>query len=1204
MSTAHLEQIAHIKQTMATLETRRSEWGDTLVDTSLQALHKQLAELENQLNPPPQQRKLATILYADMVASTNLSQHLEPDEVLDIVDLALKRLAEPVEAHGGHVTRFQGDGFKAVFGLPLAHENDPKQAVRAGLEILEVAQEIAQEWQEQLGLPNFQVRVGINTGMVAAGGETEAEDTVMGRAVNLAARLESAAPPGGLLISHHTFRHVRGIFNVEPHAPIQAKGFDRPVEVYLVRSAKPRAFHVLTRGVEGIETRMVGRETELKYLQDALLTAIGEGEGQLVTVVGEAGIGKSRLLFEFQNWMELLPQGVLLFLGQATQESQHIPFSLLRDLFIISYRIKDTDPVEIVRDKFEQGITESIFDSPAGFDQSDLSNQAQVHLLGQLLGFDFSYSPHLKGFLQDAEALRNRGLLALEDYFKTLCTQKAIVILLEDLHWADESSLDAIRRLGKITPNMPLLIVCLTRGELYELCPYWGEGEQFHTRLDLHILSKRESHQLVGEILQFVDQLPLELSELVANSSEGNPFYLEELIKVLIEQDVILTGEVDHQGIARWRVVGERLTQIELPTTLTGVLQARLDCLTIAEKKLLQQAAVVGRTFWKSLVEHLSFEEDCNMGGEQLAEVVKVLREKELIFQHEESAITGGVEYSFKHDLLREVVYETVLIRDRRRYHELVADWLLANCGERLGEYYGVIGEHLALARKTAEATRYFLRAGDRALVNYANTEAQRYYQRALVLEPEDELRWKLLSGLGRAYNRQGMYERAIENWEVGIEICRRREDVEGLAYLVTLTMRAANPNYPEHTMQFYQVALTLVEQLHEGPLLAHMLHQVGRSYHFNGISEDARRYCQYALEMGERLGDVAVQADTLTTMALLVDMTQEDALQALTRAEKLAESQQLMYILGRSRHNLSEVTFHSFGDLETSHTLALNAAEVVRMRGDIEWELAALNSAASIRLEMGNFEGAKVLLDHIENRLTSYPILDWIQQVTLSWWGLYQTFRGDWASALESIYQVMKYAKLEKNRRHLFDPTFLSLLPVSLEVDRFYERQNWVEIESTLRKVLDIPGEILNPAAYSLMSIVFSRQGDVDKAEQWLLEASDRTQVSFVFTNRRYFKKAKIELAVAKKEWTTAMNELEKFVEFIEHYGFRWEQARALLECGDVCVARRAVGDLEKAKALYIQSLEMFTEIGADGYVNVVKERLDDLGSLGKINP
>jgi class 3 adenylate cyclase len=646
MSTAHQEQIAHIKHTISTLEARRSELGDALVDTSLQALQKQLVELDSQPVSTAQQRKLATILYADVVASTRLGQHFEPDEVLELMDQALQWLARPVAEHGGHVTRFQGDGFKAVFGLPVAHENDPEQAMRAGLGILEVAQEVAQDWQEQLGVPNFQVRVGINTGMVAAGGETEAEDTVMGRAVNLAARLESAAPPGGLLTSHHTYRHVRGVFNVEAHEPLQAKGFEEPVAVYLVRSAKPRAFHVLTRGVEGVETRMVGRETEFKYLQDALLTAIEEGEGQLVTVVGEAGVGKSRLVYEFQNWCELLPQAIRLYQGQAKLETQHIPYSLLRDLFAYRFQIQDSDPLEAVRRKFEQGIMPAFESQPIPLDQDEFPDQAQVHLLGQLLGFDFSHSPHLKGFLQDSQALHNRGLIALESYFKALCRQGVVVILLEDIHWTDESSLDAIRRLARLTPDLPLLIVCLARGQLYEQRPYWGEGEHFHTRLDLRPLSKRESRQLVNEILQFVDQVPLELRELLVSGAEGNPFYLEELVKMLIEQGVILTGAFDSLGVEHWRVATDKLAQVELPTTLAGVLQARLDSLAVAEKRILQQAAVVGRTFWDLLLAHLYHHDNGKQDAGELADVFQVLRGKELIYRHEESAISGAVEYT------------------------------------------------------------------------------------------------------------------------------------------------------------------------------------------------------------------------------------------------------------------------------------------------------------------------------------------------------------------------------------------------------------------------------------------------------------------------------------------------------------------------------------------------------------------------------
>ncbi|MBE0410284.1 MAG: adenylate/guanylate cyclase domain-containing protein, partial [Anaerolineales bacterium] len=215
MSQTIREQINRIKQSISSLEAQRGELGDEVVETSICALRKQLSELEDALKTPHQQRKLATILFTDVVGSTRLGQHLEPDEILELMDRTLKHLATAVHQYGGHVTRFQGDGFKAVFGVPVAHENDPEMAVRAGLGILEISQEIATEWEHQHGILGFLVRVGVNTGLVASGGETEAEDTIMGRAVNLAARLESSAPAGGLFISHHTYRHVRGVFDVE-----------------------------------------------------------------------------------------------------------------------------------------------------------------------------------------------------------------------------------------------------------------------------------------------------------------------------------------------------------------------------------------------------------------------------------------------------------------------------------------------------------------------------------------------------------------------------------------------------------------------------------------------------------------------------------------------------------------------------------------------------------------------------------------------------------------------------------------------------------------------------------------------------------------------------------------------------------------------------------------------------------------------------
>jgi class 3 adenylate cyclase len=303
------EQIQQLKQAIADLEAQRSILGDAAVEAALIPSRQKLAELEAQAEPsreeppeiPTRQRKLATILFMDVVGSTEMTRDLDPEDQMALVDPLIARLGEKVSEFGGHVARYTGDGFKAVFGLPLARENDPEQAIRAGLAIQAEASEIASKLANEHGITEFKVRMGITTGLVFAGGETEGEDTIKGNPVNLAARLQSAASPGGLLISHDTYRHVRGVFNVDPIEPITAKGFPEPAPVYLVRELKPRAFRVLSRGVEGVETRMVGRETELKFLQDALMTAFEEGEGQVVTISGEAGVGKSRLLYEFQN---------------------------------------------------------------------------------------------------------------------------------------------------------------------------------------------------------------------------------------------------------------------------------------------------------------------------------------------------------------------------------------------------------------------------------------------------------------------------------------------------------------------------------------------------------------------------------------------------------------------------------------------------------------------------------------------------------------------------------------------------------------------------------------------------------------------------------------------------------------------------------------------------------------------------------------
>jgi class 3 adenylate cyclase len=569
-----LDQIEQLKTAITTLEAQRETLGEAVVEASISALQKQLAELEGESEPMDRHKKLASLLFVDVVGSTQFSQDLEPDEILEIMDSGLRRLAIPVEQYGGRVTRFMGDGFKAVFGDPVTREDDAEMAVRAGLAILQDAKAYAAELREKHDLKGFTVRLGINTGMVAVGGLTEADDTMMGLTVNLGARLEEAAPPGGLLISHTTYQHVRGIFDIEPAEPIIAKGFAEPVKVYLVRGSKPSEFRPKTRGFENVLTPLIGRETELKRVQEVYFNAIEESESQTVTLIGEAGVGKSRLLEEFEFWLGEEGSEIFLMKGRCSPATQAVPYALLRDIFSRSFTIHEDDKVDDVYQKLEKGIGKSL--------GKDGHSQARAHFIGQLLGFDFIDSPYLQGVIEDAQQLRDRAWIYLGEYLQARADRSPVIIFLDDIHWADDSSLEMIGYLAQSLPAKQLMFVCLARPVFLERRPLWGEGQKAHTRIDLHPLSRRDCRHLVEKILSKMGQVPLALRELVVNGADGNPFYIEELIKMLIDTGVIKTEgerwEAEHSRLA------ELLVDMNVPTTLTSLLQARLDKLAPEEK--------------------------------------------------------------------------------------------------------------------------------------------------------------------------------------------------------------------------------------------------------------------------------------------------------------------------------------------------------------------------------------------------------------------------------------------------------------------------------------------------------------------------------------------------------------------------------------------------------------------------------------------
>jgi len=732
-----------LKAGIEALEGQRALLGDAVVDAMQAAARAKLAALDvapQSPASPAQTLKQVSILFLDVVGSTTLAQRLDPEGVAAVMDDALARGTKIVAAHGGKVLQYAGDNILAAFGAEQAREDDAERAVHGGLALLELGGALGREVEASHGHAGLDVRVGIHTGGVLLGGGVDADGTIRGVAVHIAARMEQTAPAGGLRISHDTYAQVRGMFEVEAQEPLAVKGVDEPIQSYLVLRARPRSFRIGSRGIEGVATRMVGRAAELAALQDAFGRVLAERRLLAVTVVADAGIGKSRLLYEFEAWSGTRPEPFYLFRGRATPQTEGQSFGLLRDIVAWRFQIADDDSIDAARAKMEQGIV-PLFERDDGADLAE----AHAHLLGHLIGIDWRASRHLRGILDDPAQIRNRALHAAAQLFRRVSANTSaapaqrpaavpVVLQLEDLHWADDDSLDFLAHLCQVSADVPLLILAFTRPTLFERRAAWQSTLVDHRRIDLAPLDKAQSRELAEELLKKLPEIPAAVRELVTGGSDGNPFYMEELVKMLIDQGAISTGA------ERWELHADRLLAAKVPPTLTGVLQARLDSLPPAEKLTLQEASVIGPVFWDQALVALD---------PQAHDALPALVARELALPRADAALEGLREYAFRHQMLHQVTYDTVLKRTRRELHAKVAQWLSQVAGLRAGDFLVATAEHYERAGDVANAAAFFARAAEHALERFGHDATLEHVARALALletRPGGDaaLRWQL----------------------------------------------------------------------------------------------------------------------------------------------------------------------------------------------------------------------------------------------------------------------------------------------------------------------------------------------------------------------------------------------------------------------------------------------------------------------------
>jgi class 3 adenylate cyclase/tetratricopeptide (TPR) repeat protein len=909
-------QMDKLRASISGLEAQRKVLGEAIIVPALAALQQQLSALEEQasaLEAPAEERRMVTILFIDMVGSTGMAEKLDPEEWRQVVAKLHAALGETVTAHHGMVAQYLGDGLLAFFGAREATEDDPENAIRAALDA-----------QAAVADEKVQLRSGIHSGLVVVGelGATvHKEFTASGDAMNMAARLQAAAPPGGTLISHDTYRYVRGVFDVTSRPPLAVKGRSEPLQTYLVRRAKPRPFRKAARGVAGVETRTVGREQEMQAMQAAYLRAYQQKSLVWVQLLGDPGVGKSRLLEDMNDWMDLRAETYRLLRARAFPDDARQPFALVRRMWFDRFQIAEDAPLAQAEAKWVQRFQEF-----SGMQDCE----EPAHALGLLVGLPFSGSPHIGAMRNDPIQVKGRALVVSRELVKAVLRQNPLVLLLEDLQWMDAPSWEYLVEvfLGVAASKLPngLFILGVARpewrppGELVALfnssLPSEKASEKWGNQISVAPLSSLATRELAKELFQRAVEVPEMIIELLVERSEGIPYFTEEIVNWLIDHGVLDTS------IEQWRFIPERLKEQPLPATLQHLLFARLSSLSTTERAALQRGAIFGRRFWTGGVEALGVTAGADMLGH--------LQPRGFVELQPESAFQGDMEWSFNQNLLQEVTYESVLKRERATLHKLAAGWLerQARQAGRLDEFAGLLGEHCERAGELNTAADWYLRAGRCASAQGAPREAKTFFTQALDLLPpvDRERRWQALVGREDALIVLGDAEHEKADITTLLELARTFEDdnIIGEAYL-----RQAG-----------------------------FLIRMGNDRLSSQASGEA-------LAAARRCGNEATEVKALALAAVAgqnlgeYNGTMQNIEEALQRARNLGDESVLSIVLFRAA-----ICFIGFGDVARSILLQTEQIELDHRLGNRSLEAIGLGNLAESYVRMGVYKQARNLIE------------------------------------------------------------------------------------------------------------------------------------------------------------------------------------------------------------------------------------------------
>jgi class 3 adenylate cyclase/tetratricopeptide (TPR) repeat protein len=925
--------------------------------------------------PTVEERKVVSVVFCDLVGSTARAERLDPEDVRAELSSFHVRVRAELERRGGTVEKFIGDAVVAVFGAPVVHEDDPERAVRAALAI--------RDWAVDDG--GVEVRLAVNTGeaLVTVGARPETgEGLVAGDVINTAARLQSAAPVNGVLVGGATQRATERAIEYREHPPVVAKGKREPVPVWEA---------VAARSLFGVDvelqprTRLVGRTRELDQLLDALARARAEREPQLVTIVGVPGMGKSRLVQELSAAIDRDLELIRWRQGRSLPYGQGVSFWALGEMVKAEAGILGSDAADVADAKLREVVAR-------------VCAAADVDWIGSTLRPLIGIAEDTSGSDRRAEAFAG-----WRRFVEGLADERPTVLVFEDLHWADDGLLDFVDGLVDWATDVPLLVVATARPELLARRAHWGGGKPNATTLSLAPLSESETAELVHAVLERA-VLPADVQAAVLARAGGNPLYAEEFARLVAER-------------------GSVADDLPVPDSLQGLISARLDALTRGEKELLQDAAVLGKVFWRGALTE-------GRAPNELDDALRTLERKEFVRRDRRSSVEAEEQYAFRHVLVRDVAYAQIPRASRGERHQRAAAWIEArvraeDAAELLAHHYVSALEYaqavgLDVSELTVRARGALRDAARRAVALNAYTNAVRLYEDALALTPEDDPEWPRLA-LDHAESTtyvdvttgDRFLERAREALAAG------EPDDAARAEMVLAEFRWLRGDRVGADTHF-RAAEALTAHIRDPEARLRVLANLGRFTMLSDEYERATALAQPALELAERLGRDDMRAHALNTLGIArVSMGDNGGL------DDLEESCEISRRVGgpeylRATGNLASVLFNlgQLGRAAELHHVGLAIAKDIGYEEPTRW----LSTEIAIDHELaGKWAEAREMVDELIPGYAASPF--WIEPQTRVCRARMLIAEGDVAQATVDAERALELTEAGRSFQSQCDP-------------------------------------------------------------------------------------------------------------------------------------------------------------------------------------